>query len=127
MVSPNKFGAVTLSNKKPFGKSESNNLADICFVTNIRSEKKGILQYIFNYGDVLIETAGGSIRFETVSAPLEVQAKMLLLREQWKEQEGKKNRDRQFQDFMVYSEVYKQAEEQNRINRSTPPLAQNSN
>ena len=120
-------GKIIDINKKPFGKSESNNLADICFVTNIRSEKKGILQYIFNYGDVLIETAGGSIRFETVSAPLEVQAKMLLLREQWKEQEDKKNKDRQFQDFLVYSEIYKQAEEQKRINRSTPPLAQNSN
>jgi len=118
-------GKIIDINKKPFGKSESNNLADICFVTNIRSEKKGILQYIFNYGDVLIETAGGSIRFETVSAPLDVQAKMLLLREQWKEQEDTKNRERQFQDFLVYSEIYKQAEEQNRIDRSTPPLAEN--
>lgn len=118
-------GKIIDINKKPFGKSESNNLADIGFVTNIRSEKRGILQYLFNYGDVLIETAGGSICFETVAAPLEVQAKMLFLREQWKEHEDIKNRDRQFQDFLVYSEIYKQAEEQNRIERSTPPLAEN--
>ncbi len=117
-------GKIIDINKKPFGKSERNNLADIGFVTNIRSEKKGILQYIFNYGDILIETAGGSICFETVASPLDVQAKLLLLREQWKEHENKKNRDRQFQDFLVYSDIYKQAEEQNRIGRSTPSLAE---
>lgn len=117
-------GKIIDINKKPFGKSESNNLADISFVTNIRSEKKGILQYLFNYGDILIETAGGSIRFETVANPLSVQSKLLLLREQWKERENRKNRDRQFEDFLVYSDIYKQAEEQNRIGRSTPPLAE---
>ena len=119
-------GKIIDINKKPFGKSESNNLADIGFVTNIRSERKGFLQYLFNFGDVLIETAGGNIRFETVSSPLEVQAKLLEQRELWKEQENQKKRDRQFQDFLVYSEIYKQAEEQNRIGRSTPPLAEDS-
>ncbi|MBI9100657.1 MAG: hypothetical protein JEY91_19450, partial [Spirochaetaceae bacterium] len=117
-------GKIIDINKKPFGKSESNNLADISFVTNVRSEKKGILQYVFNYGDVLIETAGGNICFETVASPLDVQAKLLQLRESWKEAENQKNRERQFQDFLVYSEIYKQAEEQNRIGRSTPPLAE---
>jgi len=117
-------GKITDISKKPFGKSESNNLADIGFVTNIRSERKGILQYLFNYGDVLIETAGGNIRFETVAAPLDVQAELLQIRENWKDSENKKNRERQFQDFLVYSEIYKQAEEQNRIGRSTPPLAE---
>ncbi|MDA3811384.1 MAG: hypothetical protein PF518_13760 [Spirochaetaceae bacterium] len=117
-------GKIIDINKKPFGKSESNNLADIGFVTNVRSERKGILQYLFNYGDVLIETAGGNICFETVAAPLVVQAKLLELREQWKERENKKKRERQFQDFLVYSEIYKQAEEQNRIGRLTPPLAE---
>ena len=116
-------GKIIDINKKPFGKSESNNLADIGFVTNIRSEKKGLLQYLFNYGNVLIETAGGNILFETVSAPLEVQAALLGLREIWKEKEEQKNRDRQFQDYLVYSEIYKQTEEQNRIGRLTPHLA----
>jgi uncharacterized membrane protein YdbT with pleckstrin-like domain len=117
-------GKIVDINKKPFGKSESNNLADIGFVTNIRSERKGLLQYLFNYGNVLIETAGGSICFETVSAPLAVQAQLLQVREKWKEKEMEKNRERQFQDFLVYSEIYKQEDEQNRIGRSTPPLAE---
>lgn len=117
-------GKIIDINKKPFGKSESNNLADIGFVTNIRCEKKGILQYLFNFGDVLIETAGGSISFETVTSPLSVQAELLRLREEWKELEEQKKRERQFQDFLVYSEIYKQAEEQNRISRLTPPLAE---
>ena len=118
-------GKIIDINKKPFGKSESNNLADIGFVTNIRSERKGLLQYLFNYGDVLIETAGGSIRFETVSSPLNVQSRLLQLRESWKEKEEKKKRNQQFQDFLVYSEIYKQEEEQNRIGRSTPLPAEN--
>lgn len=114
-------GKITDINRKPFGKSETSNLADMEFVTNVRSEKSGLFQYIFNYGDVLIDTAGGNIRFEAVADPLKVQSKLLELRESWKAEEEKKQRDRQFQDFLVYSEVYKQAEEQNRLNRLTPP------
>ncbi len=118
-------GKIIDINKKPFGKSESNNLADIGFVTNIRSEKKGIFQYLFNYGDVLIETAGGSIKFETVSSPIYVQSKLLEMRENWKRKDEEKKRGQQFQDFLVYSEIYKQGEEQDRIVRLTPPTAKN--
>lgn len=114
-------GKITDINRKPFGKSETSNLTDMEHVTNVRSEKKGFFQYLFNYGNVYIETAGGNICFEFVTDPLAVQNRLLEVREQWKNDEEKKQRDRQFQDFLVYSEIYKQAEEQNRLNRLTPP------
>jgi len=115
-------GKIVDINRKPFGKSEMSNLADIGYVTNVKAEKKGFLRYLFNYGDVDIETAGGKLTFETVADPITVQRVLLQQRELWKEEEAKKQRDRQFQDFLVYSEIYKQAEEQNRLNRLTPPL-----
>ncbi|MBB6482606.1 hypothetical protein [Spirochaeta isovalerica] len=114
-------GKIIDINRKPFGKSETSNLADIGFVTNVKAEKKGFLRYLFNYGDVEIETAGGKLVFETVADPVSVQRTLLQQRELWKEEDFKKERDRQFNDFLVYSEIYKQAEEQNRLNRLTPP------
>lgn len=114
-------GKITDINRKPFGKSEVSNLADMEYVTNIKSEKKGLFRYLFNFGDVIIETAGGCLSFEMVSDPRGVQSRLLDLREAWKKSEEKKLRNRQFQDFLVYSEIYKQAEEQNRLNRLTPP------
>ncbi|MBN2658782.1 MAG: cyclic nucleotide-binding domain-containing protein [Spirochaetales bacterium] len=114
-------GKIIDINRKPFGKSEITNLADIGYVTNIKAEKKGVFQYLFNFGDVEIETAGGKLLFETVADPVSVQYLLLQQRELWKEHEMKKQRDRQFNDFLVYSEIYKQAEEQNRLNRLTPP------
>jgi len=115
-------GKIVDINRKPFGKSEMSNLADIGYVTNVKAEKKGFLRYLFNYGDVEIETAGGKLLFETVADPVAVQRVLLQQRELWKDEETKKQRDRQFEDFLVYSEIYKQAEEQNRLNRLTPPL-----
>lgn len=114
-------GKIIDINRKPFGKSETSNLADIAFVTNVKAEKKGFFRYLFNYGDVEIETAGGKLCFETVADPISVQKNLLEQRQLWKEAGEEKMRDSQFRDFLVYSEIYKQAEEQNRLKRLTPP------
>ncbi len=108
--------------RRPFGFGESRKQAELVNVQNVNADRPGLLPTIFNYGDVIIETAGATaqITFESVPQPSIIQSDIfkrrdiLLQKRQFAEGENRRK------EYAVLLDVYKQAEEQGRLPRRTP-------
>lgn len=109
--------------RQPFGTGESRKQAELSNVQNINADRPGLLPTLFNYGNVYIETAGASadITFESVANPNQVQRDVFDHREQFRRQQRIREGAQRRKEIAVGLDVYKQALEQNRIPRRTPP------
>ncbi len=108
--------------RRPFGFGESRKQAELSNVQNINSDRPNLLATLFNYGNVVIDTAGAQadIVFETVSNPNRVQSDIFRRRDQYRRQQAIKQGDQRRKEYAVLLDVYKQATEQDRIPRRTP-------
>jgi membrane protein YdbS with pleckstrin-like domain len=70
--------------RKPLGLKESRRQVELASVQNIRTEQRGLLPFLFRYGDVILVTAGGAADtvFEHVSRPWMVQEALFRYREE---------------------------------------------
>jgi CRP-like cAMP-binding protein/membrane protein YdbS with pleckstrin-like domain len=109
--------------RQPFGFGESRKQAQLNNVQNISSNRPGLLPTLFNYGNVTIETAGATadITFENVPNPDIVQSDVFRRRDQYQRRQRIREGERQRKEYAVLLDVYKQALEQDRIPRRTPP------
>lgn len=109
--------------RRPFGFSESRKQADLSNVQNTRADQPGLLPFLFNYGDVHVETAGTSanIVFEHVVDPNRVQSDLLTRLDQFRQQQRIQEGVQRRREYAVLLDVYKQAVEQQRIPQRTPP------
>lgn len=115
--------AVIDIDRRPFGFGESRKQALLSNIQNVNAERPGLLPTLFDYGNVYIETAGATanITFENVTNPSQIQRDIFQrldrVRQQQRAQEGAQRR----KEYAVLLDVYKQAMEQGRIPRRTPP------
>lgn len=109
--------------RQPFGTGESRKQAELSNVQNINADRPGLLPTLFNYGNVYIETAGVSadMTFENVANPNQVQRDIFDHREQFRQQQRIREGSQRRKEYAVMLDVYKQALEQGRIPRRTPP------
>lgn len=109
--------------RSPFGTGESRKQAELSNVQNISADRPGLLQTLFNYGNVYVETAGASadITFENVANPNQVQRDIFDRREQFRRRQRLREGGQRRKEYAVMLDVYKQALEQGRIPRRTPP------
>lgn len=108
--------------RRPFGFGESRKQAELGNVQNVNADKPNILATLFNYGDVLIETAGAAanITFESVADPNQVQSDIFQRRDEFRHRQRVQEGERQRKEYAVLLDVYQQAMEQGRIPRRTP-------
>jgi uncharacterized membrane protein YdbT with pleckstrin-like domain len=108
--------------RRPFGFGESRKQAELGNVQNVNADKPNILATIFNYGNVLVETAGAAanITFESVADPNQVQSDIFQRRDEFRQRQRVAEGDRQRKEYAVLLDVYQQAREQGRIPRRTP-------
>jgi len=109
--------------RKPFGFGESRKQAPIARVQNVNADRPGLLPTLFNYGYVFIDTAGvdTDITFEKVPKPSQIQADIFQKLELHEEQERRRRGADRREEYAVLLDVYRQAMEQERIPRRTPP------
>ncbi|MCP4427435.1 MAG: PH domain-containing protein, partial [Chloroflexi bacterium] len=108
--------------RRPFGFGESRKQAELSNVQNINSDRPNLLATIFNFGNVVIDTAGAQadIVFETVSNPNRVQSDIFRRRDQYRRQQALRQGEHRRKEYAVLLDVYKQATEQERIPQRTP-------
>lgn len=109
--------------RQPFGFSESRKQAPIANVQNVNADRPGLLPTIFNYGEVYIETAGvdADITFEYVPHPSLIQADIFQKLEAFEQTQRKQRGADRREEYTVLLDVWRQALEQDRIPRRTPP------
>ena len=110
--------------RQPFGFGESRKQAELNNVQNISSDRPGLLPTIFNYGNVLIETAGATadIVFENVSNPNRIQSEIFKRRDQYRQLLRRREGEQRRKEYAVLLDVYQQAREQDIIPpRTLPP------
>lgn len=108
--------------RKPFGFGESRKQAELANVQNVNADRPGLIPTIFNYGDVIIETAGATadITFEDVPNPSVIQSDVFRRRDAQQQVQRMAEGERRRKEYAVLLDVYKQAEEQGRLPRRTP-------
>lgn len=102
--------------RTPWFMRESRRESSLDVIQNISYDIPGIIAHIFNFGTVVIETAGraGNFVFEWVFDPADVQADIFQRMDEFKESEKqseRRRRERELQDwFSVYQEMMAQGE-----------------
>jgi len=109
--------------RRPFGFSESRKQAELANIQNATSSKPGLLAVLFNYGSVIIDTAGAKadIVFENVANPNRVKSDIFQRQETFRQRQRDGEAQRRQQEYGVLLDVYQQAMEQGRIPKRTPP------
>ena len=109
--------------RQPFGFGESRKQAELNNVQNISSDRPGLLPTLFNYGNVIIETAGATadIVFENVTHPNRIQSEIFRRRDQYRQVLRRREGEQRRKEYAVLLDVYQQAREQDLIPRRTPP------
>jgi CRP-like cAMP-binding protein/membrane protein YdbS with pleckstrin-like domain len=108
--------------RKPFGFGESRKQAELANVQNVNADRPGLIPTLFNYGNVIIETAGATadIIFENVPHPSIIQSDVFRRRDAQQQVQRMAEGERRRKEYAVLLDVYKQAEEQGRLPRRTP-------
>ena len=100
----------------PLGFRESRRQASLDQVQNINAEIPNLWARLFNYGNVIIETAGptGDLTFEWVMRPQAVQAeifgRMEAIRDRRQAEETEQRREEMAQWFSVYHQMREEDE-----------------
>ena len=92
------------SERKPFWLEEKVKVVGLGQVQNVRFERSNLLQNIFNYGKVIVQTAGqdSGLVFENIPGPRSVEEEILEALERFKEKQRERERiqrRREFQDW----------------------------
>lgn len=108
--------------RKPFGFGESRKQAALSNIQNVSAERPGFLPTLFDYGYVLIETAGATadIRFESVPHPSHIQADIFKRLDEYRRQQRVREGAARRQEYAVLVDVYRQIMEQSPIPPRTP-------
>lgn len=109
--------------RRPFGFGESRKQAPLSNIQNVSANRPGLLQTIFDFGTVYIETAGAdaNITFEDVPHPSRIQSDIFKRIDEVREAQRVKEGAQRRKEYAVLLDVYKQATEQGRIPQRTPP------
>ncbi|MCB8923116.1 MAG: cyclic nucleotide-binding domain-containing protein [Ardenticatenaceae bacterium] len=109
--------------RRPFGFGESRKQAALSNIQNVNASRPGLLQTIFNFGMVSIETAGAEsdITFEDIPQPSVIQSDIFKRLDEFQQKQRVKEGAQRRKEYAVLLDVYKQAMEQGRIPRRTPP------
>jgi len=96
--------------RKPLGLKESRRQVELVSVQNIRTEQKGLMPFLFRYGDVILVTAGGAADtvFLSVSRPWKVQETLFHYREKELRNRDLARREQQKDDFIRFTEALDQ-------------------
>jgi len=110
------------SERKPFRLEEKVKIVGLGQVQNVRFERSNLLQNVFNFGKVIVQTAGqdGGLVFENIPGPRAVEEEILEALERFKEKQRERERlqrRREFQDW--FGEYHKLKAED--ANTPTPP------
>lgn len=109
--------------RRPFGFGESRKQAPLSNIQNVSADRPGFLQTLFNFGNVFVETAGvdANITFEDVPNPSQIQSDIFKRLDEVRQSQRVKEGAQRRKEYAVLLDVYKQAIEQDRIPRRTPP------
>jgi CRP-like cAMP-binding protein/uncharacterized membrane protein YdbT with pleckstrin-like domain len=109
-------------NRRPFGFGESRTQAELGNVQNVNAYRSGLVQWLFNYGTVYVETAGAfaDITFDNVRRPNDVQAVIFGRRDAFRRRQQVADNVNRRREYVVMLDVYQQAQEQERIPQRTP-------
>ncbi|MCA9974304.1 MAG: PH domain-containing protein, partial [Anaerolineales bacterium] len=109
--------------RRPFGFGESRKQAPLGNIQNVSADRPGILQTLFNFGNVFVETAGvdANITFEDVPNPSQIQSDIFKRLDEVRQAQRVKEGAQRRKEYAVLLDVYKQALEQGRIPQRTPP------
>ncbi len=109
--------------RRPFGFGESRKQASLSNIQNVSANRPGLLQTLFNFGTVSVETAGvdSDITFEDVPNPSQIQSDIFKRLDEFQQQQRVKEGAQRRKEYAVLLDVYKQALEQGRIPQRTPP------
>ena len=96
--------------KKPLFFAEQRREADLDKIQNVNLRKPNVLANLFNYGDVLIETAGatGVFTFDGVARPAEVQREIYRRLEEYKQWQERKDKEQRKAEFSTWFHEYDQ-------------------
>ncbi len=96
--------------RKPLGLKESRRQVELASVQNIRTEQKGLIPFLFRYGDVILVTAGGAADtvFKSVSKPWRVQESLFSYREADLRRRELSSREQRKDDFVRFAEALDQ-------------------
>ncbi len=96
--------------RKPLGLKESRRQVELVSVQNIRTEQKGLISFMFRYGDVILVTAGGAADtvFKSVSRPWRVQESLFSYREADLRRRELSSREQRKDDFVRFAEALDQ-------------------
>lgn len=108
--------------RRPFGFGESRKQALLSNIQNVNAYTPGLIQTIFNYGNVEIETAGAesNLVFENIPYPSVIQSDIFAQLENMLDQQNRRQRGTRHKEYALLLDVYKQTVEQDRIPDRTP-------
>lgn len=110
--------------RQPFGLSESRTQAELANIQNVNVHQPGLLSNLFNFGNVVIETAGASsdLVFERVAQPNMVQQDIFQRRERLRQQQQVAASEQRRKEYAMLIDVFQQIQEQGQVPRRTPYL-----
>ncbi len=96
--------------RKPLGLKESRRQVELVSVQNIRTEQKGLMPFLFRFGDVILVTAGGAADtvFQNVSRPWKVQKTLFRYREEELRRRDTALREQRKEDLTRFAEALDQ-------------------
>jgi len=96
--------------KRPLFLEESRRETTLDRIENIGLSIPGVLAQLFNYGTVIIETAGetGAFEFEYVHDPRSVQDEIFSLRERYGQRQRQAEIERRHAEFAEWFEIYEE-------------------
>jgi len=94
--------------KKPLFFSEQRKKASLHMIQSVSLQKPGVLAALFNFGDVLIQTAGpeGTFDFSGVHNPIEVQREVFRRIEAYQETRQRRERARKRAELATWFQVH---------------------
>ena len=112
--------------RKPLGLKESRRQVELASVQNIRTEQKGLMPFLFRFGDVILVTTGGAADtvFKNVSRPWKVQETLFRYREEDIRRREVSRREQRKDDLTRFAEALDQirgASDPSSLSRAHPP------
>jgi uncharacterized membrane protein YdbT with pleckstrin-like domain len=94
--------------KKPLFFDEKRKQAPLDAIQNVSLRQRGLIAYLLNYGDVLIQTAGtsGDFAFNGVASPTEVQREVFRRIEAYEDERHRRQRAQKTAEFVAWFQAH---------------------
>jgi hypothetical protein len=94
--------------KSPFKLRETRREASLAMIQNVRATRPGLLAAVFNFGNVVVETAGqtGSFEFIDVADPPGVQRDIFAYAERCRQRQGEVERKKRREELGDWLDAY---------------------